>query len=116
MTIAMTGATGFVGGAVLARLLDEGHRVRALARRPQPARAGVTWIPGDLADLPALDALVKGADAILHIAGAINLPDRAAFFAANAEGTRALVAAARGAHVDRFVLVSSLSGARAAAF
>ncbi|CAN5145261.1 NAD-dependent epimerase/dehydratase family protein [soil metagenome] len=106
MTIALTGATGFLGGAVLERLLAEGHAVRALTRRPQPERPGVTWIAGDLADGDALGALVADVDAVIHVAGAINAPDRAAFHAANAEGTRMLAEKAGRA---RFVLVSSLS-------
>lgn len=106
MIVALTGATGFLGGAVLERLLDEGHGVRALARRPQAKRTGVTWVMGDLADEPALARLVEGTDAVIHVAGAINVPDRAAFHAANAEGTRLLAEASRG---KRFVLVSSLS-------
>lgn len=106
MKIALTGATGFLGGAVLERLLAEGHSVRALARRPQPERAGVEWVTGDLADAPALERLVEGADAVIHVAGAINVATRAAFHAANAEGTRLLAEASRG---KRFILVSSLS-------
>lgn len=106
MIVALTGATGFLGGAVLDRLLAEGHQVRALARRAQPDRAGVVWVPGDLADRAALATLVEGAEAVIHVAGAINVPDRAAFHAANAEGTRLLAEVVQG---RRFVLVSSLS-------
>lgn len=109
MPIALTGGTGFLGGAVLDRLLVEGHAVRALARRPQAARAGVEWIMGDLDDRPALERLVAGCDAAIHVAGAINAPDRAAFHGCNAGGTARLVAAAREAACARFVLVSSLS-------
>ncbi len=109
MIVALTGATGFLGGAVLERLIAEEHGVRALTRRPQPERPGVEWIAGDLADAAALGALVAGADAVIHVAGAINVADRDAFFAANAEGTRLLTERARAAGVGRFVLVSSLS-------
>ncbi|MCE7795017.1 NAD(P)H-binding protein [Sphingobium sufflavum] len=109
MIVALTGATGFLGGAVLERLIADGHGVRALTRRPQPERPGVAWIAGDLADEPALASLVAGTDAVIHVAGAVNVPGRAAFFAANAEGTRVLVEQAQAAGVTRFVLVSSLS-------
>ncbi|HEX7872807.1 MAG TPA: NAD(P)H-binding protein [Sphingobium sp.] len=109
MKVALTGATGFLGGAVLERLLADGHGVRALTRRPQPDRAGVTWISGDLSANAALADLVTGADAVIHVAGAINVPDRAAFHAANAEGTRLIAEKARHAGVERFILVSSLS-------
>lgn len=109
MRIALTGATGFLGGAVLDRLLSRSHDVTALVRRPQEPRAGVNWIAGDLADSDALAALVQGADAVIHVAGAVNAPDRAAFAAANITGTERLAAQARGAGVDRLLLVSSLS-------
>lgn len=109
MNIALTGATGFLGGAVLERLLAEGHEVRALVRRPQPDRAGVRWVAGDLADGTALAALVSGADAVIHVAGAVNVADRAAFYAANAGGTRLLAEKTVEAGVRRFILVSSLS-------
>ncbi|MET0361383.1 MAG: NAD-dependent epimerase/dehydratase family protein, partial [Sphingobium sp.] len=109
MIVALTGATGFLGGAVLEYLLAGGHDVRALTRRSQPDRSGVEWIAGDLADEYALATLVAGADAVIHVAGAINVPNRMAFHAANAEGTRLLVRAAQDAGAARFVLVSSLS-------
>ena len=107
--IAVTGGTGFVGSHFLDLAPAEGHRLRALTRRPQPDRPGVTWIEGALDRPDSLAALVSGADAVLHIAGVINAPDRAGFAAGNIEGTRAMIAAARGAGVRRFVQVSSLA-------
>ena len=44
--LALTGATGFVGAHLLDLALAEGHEVRALTRRAQPARDGVTWVDG----------------------------------------------------------------------
>jgi len=109
INLALTGTTGFVGGHLLEAALGAGHTVRALVRRPQPAREGVTWIEGAL-DKPApLARLCEGTSAIIHVAGAINAPTRAAFFAANEAGTRALLAAAKAARVPRFVQVSSLA-------
>jgi uncharacterized protein YbjT (DUF2867 family) len=106
--LAVTGGTGFVGRHVIDRALAAGHVVRALARAPQPPRAGVTWIAGALDDPQSLGTLCAGAAAVLHIAGTVNA-DRAGFAAANIEGTRAVIAAAREAGVRRFVHVSSLS-------
>ncbi|MCU6455604.1 NAD(P)H-binding protein [Sphingomonas sp. A2-49] len=107
--LAITGATGFVGAVLLDQALAAGHRVRALARRPQPPRAGVTWIDGALDRPDALAAVCAGADAVVHVAGVVNAPDRAGFVAGNVDGTRAMLAAARAAGVRRFVHVSSLS-------
>ncbi len=106
LTLALTGATGFVGGHALAHALAQGHRVRALTRRPQPPRDGVAWVAGDLANGPALDRLVAHADAIVHVAGVTNARDAAGFVRANVEGTAAL---RRAAGARPFLLVSSLA-------
>lgn len=106
MILALTGGTGFVGRATIDRALAAGHRVRALARRAQPPRDGVTWIAGALDDAASLAAVVDGADAVIHIAGVVNAPDRAGFVAGNVAGTRAMLGASG---VRRFVHVSSLS-------
>jgi uncharacterized protein YbjT (DUF2867 family) len=107
--IAVTGGTGFVGSHFVEHALAQGHQLRALTRRPQPERAGITWIEGALDKPDSLAALVQGTDAVLHIAGVINAPDRAGFAAGNIEGTRALIAATEAAGIRRFVQVSSLT-------
>jgi uncharacterized protein YbjT (DUF2867 family) len=107
--IAVTGGTGFVGSHFVEHALAQGHQLRALTRRPQPERAGITWIEGALDKPDSLAALVQGADAVLHIAGVINAPDRAGFAAGNIDGTRALIAATEAAGIRRFVQVSSLT-------
>ncbi len=109
LTLAVTGATGFVGQAVIDHALAQGHRIRALARRPQAEREGVAWVVGDLADSAALSALCDGADAVLHIAGAVNVPTRAASAAANIAGTQAVVDAATASGNARFIHTSSLA-------
>lgn len=106
MILAITGGTGFVGKRLIDRALADGHQVRALARRSQPERAGVEWIAGDLAD-PGV--LCDGADAVIHVAGVVNAPDRAGFAAGNIAGTESILAAAKAAGVARFVHVSSYS-------
>jgi uncharacterized protein YbjT (DUF2867 family) len=109
MILAITGATGFVGRHTVERALSAGHHVRALTRRPQSDRDGVEWIAGALDDTGALARLVTGVDAVIHIAGVVNAPDRAGFVAGNVEGTRAVVTAASDANISRFVHVSSLA-------
>lgn len=109
MTIAVTGATGFVGQALLDRALGEGLEIRALARRPQAPRAGVEWIAGDLDDRKALGHLCRGVEAVIHVAGVVNAPDRESFERGNATGTLNLIEATRATGVPRLVHVSSLS-------
>lgn len=107
--LAITGATGFVGSAVLDEALAQGHSVKALARREQAERAGVAWVRGDLGDTAALAALVEGADAVVHVAGLTNTPDPREFEVANVTGTANVIAAMAGAGLKRLVFVSSLS-------
>ena len=106
MILALTGGTGFVGRATIEHALATGHQVRALTRRPQPPRTGVTWVSGALDDAASLTELVNGADAVIHVAGVVNAPDRAGFIAGNIDGTRQMIAASGS---RRFVHVSSLS-------
>lgn len=121
-SILVTGATGFLGGAVVRRLLASGlapERLRCLVR--DPARAAAAGLPaasllaGDLADQdngPALEAAARGVTLVLHLAGTLKSLDRAGYDQVNRGGTERLVAAvataAPGAHV---VLVSSLAAA-----
>src|SRR5690242_13818617 len=107
--LAVTGGTGFVGGTLINLARREGHQIRALTRRPQPAHEGVTWIEGSLGQDDALAELVASADAVIHVAGVVNAPDRAGFVAGNVDGTQAIVEAAEAAGVRRFVHVSSLA-------
>ena len=109
MTIALTGGTGFVGQAVIDCAKAKGVAFRALTRSSQPPREGVTWIAGDLADRKALKKLVRGAEAVIHVAGLTNAPGHAEFEAGNVAGTLALIEAAVKAGVPRFVFVSSLA-------
>lgn len=109
MKLAITGATGFVGGRLLELALAGGHEIRALTRRQQPDREGVQWIHGALDQPDSLDRLAEGADAVIHVAGVINAPDAAGFEAGNVMGTAAVIAAAERSGVKRFVHVSSLA-------
>ncbi|HET9397592.1 MAG TPA: NAD-dependent epimerase/dehydratase family protein [Sphingomicrobium sp.] len=109
LKLAITGATGFVGGRLLELARAAGHEVRALTRRPQPDTVGVSWVEGALDKPESLERLAEGADAVIHVAGVINAPDPAGFEAGNVTGTAAMVAAAERAGVKRFVHVSSLA-------
>lgn len=109
MTLAITGATGFVGQALLDANESRSASLRALARQSQPPRNGVEWIAGDLGDMTALTKLVAGADAVIHIAGLTNSTDLTAFGPANVDGTARLIDAMKAAKAKRLVFVSSLA-------
>ncbi|MDD9878098.1 MAG: NAD-dependent epimerase/dehydratase family protein [Magnetovibrio sp.] len=111
----VTGATGFVGSAVVRRLLDRGERVRVLAR-PNSDRANVRGLDvevaeGDLRILESLGPAVAGCDAVFHVAADYRLWTREpeAMFRANVEGSRAIVRAAWEAGVGRIVYTSSVA-------
>jgi len=110
-TVAVTGATGFVGGHVVEALGRAGWRIRILARRiPKFAEVAVETVIGSLDDGPALVRLVDGANAIVHAAGLVKARSTEEFFAANAQGTANLVSAAVSAgQRPRFLLLSSLA-------
>lgn len=115
MLIAVTGATGFVGRHLSTLLIRRGHTVRALVRRPDRGRVlgdlPVEPVAGDLANETALAALVRGADAVVHLVGIIVERGAATFEAVHVGGTVRLLAAAREAKVGKFVHMSAL-GAR----
>ena len=109
MTLALTGATGFVGSTLIEIAVEAGVGLKALTRREQRVQASVEWVAGDLGNKEALRRLVRGSEAVLHVAGVVNAPDPAGFEAGNVTGTLNLIEACQAEGVRRFVFVSSLS-------
>lgn len=114
--IALTGATGFVGGRVLHGLLAAGHHVRALARDPKkladqvPSADALTVIPGALDDRAALTDLVQDADVVVHCAGLTSARNARIFHDVNVTGTAKVVdAALEAAPAAHIILISSLA-------
>jgi dihydroflavonol-4-reductase len=109
----VTGGSGFVGGALLARLVQEGRTVRALARSDRAAAAiagaGAEPVRGDLADPGSLADAMRGSDVVFHVAGvnAMCLRDPSPMFRANVEGSANVIRAAAQAGVGRVVHTSS---------
>lgn len=108
MKVAVTGGTGFVGARLVEALVAAGHDVRALTRRPMEDRPNLSWVAGSLEDRAALDRLVGGAEALIHVAGVLKA-DEAGFEAGNVQGTAAVIAAAKASGTPRLVHVSSLA-------
>jgi len=107
--VALTGATGFLGGHAVDCYLEAGYTVKALTRRQQPEREGVTWVSGDLDDDTALKSLCAGADVLVHIAGLTKALNRDTFFDVNVGGTKRLMDIAAKADVSHVVHVSSMA-------
>jgi nucleoside-diphosphate-sugar epimerase len=111
LKIALTGATGFVGRAVVSALMAKSCQVSALLRDPARAEmnSNVRQVQGDLQNSAALDDLTKNADVVIHIAGVIGALSRNDFFVANEQGSLAAAEAAARNGVKRFVHISSLA-------
>lgn len=109
MILALTGATGFVGQALVDEALREGFKLRALARKAQRERKGVEWVSGALDAPESLRALVRGSEAVFHVAGVVNAADPAEFESGNVVGTLNLIEACKAEGVRRLIFVSSLS-------
>ncbi len=111
----VTGASGFVGSAVVRALIRSGYGVRALVRRDSPRvnldGLGVEVIEGDMRDAEAVAVAVKGARYVLHVAADYRLwaPDANEIMRTNIDGTRVVMAAAHSAGVERIVYTSSVA-------
>ncbi|MGD0914627.1 MAG: hopanoid-associated sugar epimerase [Terracidiphilus sp.] len=115
MKIFLTGATGFVGHHVAKALAAEGAELRLLVRKTSNLKnlegiAGDTVV-GDLAEPESLKSAMAGVDAVVHVAADYRLwiPDPAAMYKANVDGTRELLRMAREAGVPRVVYTSSVA-------
>ena len=111
MQVSISGGAGFLGLHLARRLVAQGAAVRTLdvAALDAPDLEGaVEEIRGDVRDRRACQALVEGADVLVHAAAALPIQaSRASIFAVNVGGTATALAAAREAGVQRVVLISS---------
>jgi nucleoside-diphosphate-sugar epimerase len=112
MLILVTGATGFIGGALVRRLVDHGKRVRCALRQPIAVRGAETVVVGEIGSQTQWQEAVSGVNVVVHLAGVAHLPatphSAGVYRAVNAGGTNSLVQAAAAAGVKRLVFVSSI--------
>jgi 2-alkyl-3-oxoalkanoate reductase len=114
MRVCLTGGTGFIGQALVKRLLANGAQACVLAR-PSPradalASQGVEIISGDVADSNAIRRAVGGAEIIIHAAAMVNaVGTREKFFDANVRGTDAVLQASLRAKPRRIIYLSSIA-------
>jgi uncharacterized protein YbjT (DUF2867 family) len=107
----VTGATGYIGGRLVPVLLDRGHAVRALARKPHklaslPWRGRVDVARGDLSDADSLTAAFDGMDVVYYLVHSMG--SSSDFVADEASSAQNVVDAARRAGVKRLVYLSGL--------
>ncbi len=115
MRTLITGATGFIGSAVLRQLIAAGHSVRALVR-PNSDRRNLAGLPveifiGDLTDRRSLDRAVAGCSTLFHVAADYRLFVRAPreIYETNVNGTCNIMLAAARAGIRRIVYTSSVA-------
>ncbi len=115
MKALVTGATGFVGSAVVRRLLTAGVDTRVLVR-PESTHRNISGLPvevvtGDLNDDASLRRAVRGCEALFHVAADYRLwvPEPATLYRTNVDGTKRLLRAAAESGVKCIVYTSSVA-------
>jgi nucleoside-diphosphate-sugar epimerase len=112
MRALVTGGGGFLGGAILRRLLAEGHQVVSLSRGdyPELRELGAETVRSDLADAAAVADAARGCDVVFHVAAKAGVWGRPRdFFEANVTGTVSVLTACRAHGIPRLVYTSSPS-------
>lgn len=109
MRILVTGATGFVGPAIVRALVDAGHTVRVLERQEggSDSLPSQEAVQGDVTDAASLRRAVEGQEVVVHLVALLAGPPEE-FQRVMEQGTVDLIAAAKDAGVQRFVLMSAL--------
>ena len=114
MKVLVTGATGFLGGWLVRRLLDEGIEVRII-KRPSSQLDEIEGlsldiVPGDVTDEASLQEACKGVDSVFHLAGLIayTRTQRAAMEKVNVQGTANVLKACKANNVRRLLHLSSV--------
>ncbi|OSM05031.1 complex I NDUFA9 subunit family protein [Magnetofaba australis] len=117
--ILVTGANGFVGGALGRHLHASGHALRGFARHPEqrkePDAPYTEWSAGSILDPHTLDAAMAGVDTVIHLVGILAETRTLSFEQVHHQGTRNVLEAAKRAGVTRYIQMSSLGTRRNAA-
>lgn len=111
-TVLVTGGGGFLGKAIVRRLVSQGFRVRSFSRNMYPAlrELGVGQFCGDLADADAVTEACRGVDTVFHVGAKAGVAGPwEHYFRTNVTGTENVLAACRQNNVKRLIYTSSPS-------
>ena len=111
----MTGATGFLGGALARILRERGHNVSALVRSPEKSAKlnalGIALVPGDITDKESMRAAMTGCDGVFHVAAwyKVGARDRSTAWKINVEGTRNVLELMKELNIPKGVYTSTIA-------
>jgi dihydroflavonol-4-reductase len=112
MKIAITGATGHLGSAIIPQLIKKGHAINALVREDHRSLKGlpIEVFKGDLLNPESLKIFMKGCDALIHCTAiiSINGDPKGLVQKTNVEGTKLVMETAKQSHIKRVVHISSI--------
>ena len=112
MNVLVTGGGGFMGMALIKRLISEGHKVTSFSRREYPLHwaLGITSIQADIRDPEAVEKACKNRDVVFHLAAKVGIwGPYDDYYSTNVTGTLNVVKACRKQGVSRIVFTSSSS-------
>ncbi len=111
----VTGATGFVGGALVKKLREAGHEVHASVRSPEKAKdlqaLGVKLFKGDVTDKESMREAMSGVDGVYHVAGwyKVGAKDKSGGVQVNINGTRNVLELMQELKISKGVYTSTLA-------
>lgn len=111
MKCLVTGATGFIGGSLVKRLVKEQYNVKALIHttKPKNYEKKAEYINGDITDIDSLKFIVKDVDVVFHCAAFVrDYGSKRTFFRINVEGTKNLADACQEAKIKKFIFLSHI--------
>ena len=114
MKTLITGSTGFLGSAILRKLLDDGREVKILIREKSDTTningVDVEIAYGDLRDSDSLQSALNGCNVLYHTAAYYSLwdQDKRIIYDINVEGTRKILQAAQSKNIEKVVYTSTV--------
>lgn len=111
MRCLVTGAAGFIGSALIKRLVTEGHAVRGLYHKIQSQTTGkkIDYVLGDITDRESLQPVVEDIDVVFHCAALVkDFGPKDNFYKINVEGAKNIVETCKACNIKRFIFLSHI--------